>query len=92
MFTKTENATPIRKSYPKIVVDDSWYKLVVKILKWEEHDSKNSTDFLTKISKEEWQIYCAKITKNSSSAPKDTIQQKIEDTKVKIEKNDGFDF
>lgn len=71
------------------MVDDSWYKLVVKILKWEDN-GQYQTESLDKISNKEWQQYCANLKKNNSSYSEEIITQKIEETKRKIKTNGGF--
>ena len=71
---------------------EAWHQIVIKVLNWKDHlTGNNASNPKNKISKKEWQLYSEGLIKNNITHGKEKTLERLEETRVVIQKNGGFE-
>lgn len=70
---------------------DAWYKIVVKVIQWQDIKTMEQRLPVKKISLTEWQQYCDKMLSISVTWGKSKTLEKLKDTENLIKKHRGFE-
>lgn len=78
-------------SQEKLEERESWHKLVVKVIIWNEGTDNKNVTTPTRITRLEWARYCQQIIKTNLSYSKKRVLSDLELTLEKIKQNGGFE-
>lgn len=87
----------MNKSRPDLALErareqESWFKIVVKILSWKEGLLGSGVKISReKISRKEWKQYSERMIKNNLTHSKDRILRDLRETREKIAQFGGFE-
>lgn len=87
------NHANIKAAYQKKAEErESWRRLVVKVILWQDGVSEAETSrILDKISLKEWKTYCQRTIKTNMTYGKDKVRAELKETWKIINKYSGFE-